>query len=37
VTVAIKGEKVLGVDFTGGDLVTFSFQEKVDDGKIRLL
>ena len=35
VTVAIKGEKVLGVDFTGGDLVTFSFQEKVDDGKIR--
>jgi SecD/SecF fusion protein len=35
VTVVIKGEKVLGVDFTGGDLVTFSFQEKVDDGKIR--
>ena len=35
VTVAIKGEKVLGVEFTGGDLVTFSFQEKVDDGKIR--
>ena len=35
VTVIIKGEKVLGVDFTGGDLVTFSFQEKVDDGKIR--
>ena len=35
VTVAIKSEKVLGVDFTGGDLVTFSFQEKVDDGKIR--
>lgn len=35
VTVAIKGEKVLGVDFTGGDLVTFSFQQKVDDGKIR--
>jgi len=35
VTVAIKGEKVLGVDFTGGDLVTFSFEEKVDDGKIR--
>jgi len=35
VTVGIKGEKVLGVDFTGGDLVTFSFQEKVDDGKIR--
>jgi len=35
VTVVIKGEKVLGVDFTGGDLVTFSFLEKVDDGKIR--
>ena len=35
VTVVIKGEKVLGVDFTGGDLVTFSFQQKVDDGKIR--
>jgi SecD/SecF fusion protein len=35
ITVGIKGEKVLGVDFTGGDLVTFSFKEKVDDGKIR--
>jgi SecD/SecF fusion protein len=35
VTVVIKGEKVLGVDFTGGDLATFSFQQKVDDGKIR--
>ena len=35
ITVGIKGEKVLGVDFTGGDLVTFSFKETVDDGKIR--
>ena len=35
VAVGIKGEKVLGVDFTGGDLVTFSFKNKVDDGKIR--
>jgi len=35
VVVGIKGEKVLGVDFTGGDLVTFSFKNKVDDGKIR--
>ena len=34
-TVAVKGERVLGVDFTGGDLVTFSFTEKVDDGKVR--
>lgn len=35
VTVGMKGEKVLGVDFTGGDLVTFRFKEKVDDGLIR--
>ena len=34
-TVAVKGERVLGVDFTGGDLVTFRFTEKVDDGKVR--
>ncbi|MCX6935974.1 MAG: protein translocase subunit SecD [Verrucomicrobia bacterium] len=35
VAIGVRGEKVLGVDFTGGDLVTFAFKEKVDDGTIR--
>jgi SecD/SecF fusion protein len=33
--VAVRGVNALGVDFTGGDLVTLSFQEKIDDGRVR--
>jgi len=33
--VALRGVNALGVDFTGGDLVTLSFQEKIDDGRVR--
>ena len=32
---AMRGVNALGVDFTGGDLVTLSFQEKIDDGRVR--
>jgi SecD/SecF fusion protein len=31
----VRGPGALGVDFTGGDLVTLRFQEKIDDGRIR--
>ena len=31
----MRGVNALGVDFTGGDLVTLSFQEKIDDGRVR--
>ena len=31
----LRGPNVLGVDFTGGDLVTLKFSEKVDDGRVR--
>lgn len=31
----IRGTSSLGVDFTGGDLVTLSFKEKIDDGRVR--
>ena len=30
-----RGTAALGVDFTGGDLVTLSFKEKIDDGRVR--
>ena len=33
--VAMRGVNALGVDFTGGDLVTLSFKEKIDDGRVR--
>ena len=33
--VAMRGTNALGVDFTGGDLVTLSFKEKIDDGRVR--
>lgn len=32
---AQRGEEVFGVDFAGGDLITFEFQEKVSDDQIR--
>ena len=35
VAAGVRGEKALGVDFTGGDLVTFKFSQKIDDGQIR--
>jgi SecD/SecF fusion protein len=36
VTAAVmRGTNALGVDFTGGDLVTLSFKEKIDDGRVR--
>ena len=35
VAVALRGVNALGVDFTGGDLVTLGFQEKVEDGRVR--
>ena len=33
--VAMRGVNALGVDFTGGNLVTLSFKEKIDDGRVR--
>lgn len=30
-----RGDKVYGVDFAGGDLIAFSFQQKIPDDKIR--
>ena len=35
VSVAMRGVNALGVDFTGGDLVTLRFSEKIDDGRVR--
>jgi SecD/SecF fusion protein len=34
-TVAIKGENIYGIDFTGGDQVSLSFEQKMDLGDVR--
>lgn len=35
VGVAVKGHKIYGIDFAGGDVVNMSFKQKVDTGKIQ--
>jgi SecD/SecF fusion protein len=35
VTVAFKGHKVYGIDFAGGDVVSMTFDHKVDTAKVR--